>query len=456
MKNSRKNGNFLIGLILAASALKWLAWVAIVPFFQMPDEPAHFCYVQKLAETRKLFLGKADTSFTEEVTSAWREGGQEELSFSRVNKYDFSAGEYGEYEKKMKNAPLEARSKLTDIPLVPVQYPPLYYLSATPFYNLFYSGNILDRDFAVRIFSALLGLFTVFIVYKTAGLIFPKHKYVPETIALLVSFNPMFTFISASINSDCLLNALFSLYIYYYIKICLNKHSLKDVLLLAAVVALGFLTKQPFILSLVILVIALFFFLKLSIKIKLAIAAGCLLVSTVAFVYLSQNFPMPVISSSAGQFFKHMLLKSVPFFYFDFIGSFFGNFGWLDTPMPNVILNILFTVFYAAVLLFLVDAFRSFKKNGEAFLSAKQYMILAVPAIIYILSVIYIESNTKFGLQGRYFFPVISLIYSCLLGGLLSVIPEKFRARFLFAAAILTVLLNMYCLFGVIVPKYYL
>ncbi len=60
----------------------------------------------------------------------------------------------------------------------------------------------------VRLFSVLLGLGTVVCIAHIARLAAPGRPAVQLTATLLAAFNPMFLFISASVNNDTLVNLL--------------------------------------------------------------------------------------------------------------------------------------------------------------------------------------------------------------------------------------------------------
>jgi len=63
----------------------------------------------------------------------------------------------------------------------------------------------------MRLFSALLGAFTVGAVYVTARLAFPRRMEVAPLAAVLVAFNPQFVFMSGLVNNDNLVNCLAAL-----------------------------------------------------------------------------------------------------------------------------------------------------------------------------------------------------------------------------------------------------
>lgn len=88
----------------------------------------------------------------------------------------------------------------------------------------------------IRLWGLLLGAITVGMTYRAARLIAPDAPTVAPLAAGLVAFNPMFLFISASVNNDNLVTALNS------VAIVLMLYTLRD----------GFETRRSFALALLI------------------------------------------------------------------------------------------------------------------------------------------------------------------------------------------------------------
>ncbi|OGF47127.1 MAG: hypothetical protein A2452_00410 [Candidatus Firestonebacteria bacterium RIFOXYC2_FULL_39_67] len=453
-----KNKNILIFIVLLVSFIKGLMWIALIPLFDTPDEPVHFDYVQKIAETNKIFFNKYDKKDiyqSEEVDLAAKYSGLMRIYHSRLNKINFTGNETGENENRINTLPVCLRRTNTNISAISIQYPPLYYMYSSIPYNIFYNSSIITRVFAVRIFSLLLGLLTIFMVYKIAGLIFNKQKYIPAFISLLVSFNPMYTFISVSVNSDNLLTLLFTLFLYYYLKIFLTKYKIRDVIFLLFVLLLGIFTKQQFALSLIILFIPFCFAKEYPLKTKIIGGVVCFSFLFLAVLNLKNNFPVPVFIEKIGKVYEYFHEDFIPFFFVDMPYSFFGDFGWLNLPIPPLASRVLLVLSVTCILFYIFDIYKAvFKKRP--FLPLKIHILLLIPLVIYTMSLVYIDCNIKFGLQGRYFFPIIAFIYICMTSGLLSVVSKKDHVKYLAVISVTAVLFNIYCLMIIILPRYYL
>ena len=89
--------------------------------------------------------------------------------------------------------------------------PPLYYVLSVP---MQLATRDLPRDwqqqFAVRMISVLLGLITVILAYRLGRLLVPQRPLFGLACAAVVGFNPMFTFMSAAINSDNLITTIYA------------------------------------------------------------------------------------------------------------------------------------------------------------------------------------------------------------------------------------------------------
>ncbi|OGF49456.1 MAG: hypothetical protein A2231_12245 [Candidatus Firestonebacteria bacterium RIFOXYA2_FULL_40_8] len=127
----------------------------------------------------------------------------------------------------------------------------------------------------------------------------------------------------------------------------------------------------------------------------------------------------------------------------------------MTLPIPPWSSRVLLILTVTCLFFYILDVYNSIVKR-KSFLPLKTHLFLVLPLIIYIAGLGYIDCNVKFGLQGRYFFPVISFLYIILISGLLSAVEEKKHLKYLSVSAVAAVLFNIYCLAGIILPRYYL
>lgn len=97
--------------------------------------------------------------------------------------------------------------------------------------------------YLIRILGLLMGGVTVFAVYQCGKLIAPHRPVAGLLAAVLTGFNPMFLFISASVNNDTLVIMLNSLLIWQALLMMRDGFNWKRSLLIAVLLALATLTK---------------------------------------------------------------------------------------------------------------------------------------------------------------------------------------------------------------------
>jgi 4-amino-4-deoxy-L-arabinose transferase-like glycosyltransferase len=191
---------WLCALVALANGV---AWSLIVPPFQVPDENAHYAYVQQLAERGTVprpvrvegMLSPAEDSILG-VIGFYEIVGEEHnpAPFSQVQQRAIEA---------VANRRLSTRGDGNA--LSATNNPPLYYaLEAIP-YKLASSGGVLDRLALMRLLSALMGAATVLVVFLFLRELLPGTPWAWTAGALVAAFQPLFGFMSGGLNSDNLL-----------------------------------------------------------------------------------------------------------------------------------------------------------------------------------------------------------------------------------------------------------
>ncbi|MBC7813335.1 MAG: DUF2142 domain-containing protein, partial [Burkholderiales bacterium] len=97
--------------------------------------------------------------------------------------------------------------------------------------------------YALRAFSILLGCVTICAVYATAQLLASDRPIIPVIAAGLTAFNPMFLFITVSVNNDNLVTALNSLVVWQILFMLRDGLSTRRSVVIAVLVALASLSK---------------------------------------------------------------------------------------------------------------------------------------------------------------------------------------------------------------------
>ncbi len=180
-----------------------LAWSLIVPPFQVPDENAHYAYVQQIAERGTLprvVSPEGPLSPREDQMIAAL------LAFGVVGHRDNPAPGTEVQQQVIDAVANQNRTALgSGDALTATGNPPLYYaLEAIP-YKLTPSSKVLDKLMAMRLLSALMGALTVLLVFLFLRELLPGSRWAWPAGALAVAFQPLFGFMSAGVNNDSLL-----------------------------------------------------------------------------------------------------------------------------------------------------------------------------------------------------------------------------------------------------------
>lgn len=213
-------------------------YAVIIPPWESPDEPAHYLYIVQLADR-------------------WRPPSDPQVrqraSFSKD--YEFISSNYEWYQPALGYLPGAIVYKLLNIlapSTLPTDIPPL-----NPQFgahkNLFLHGNIqvlnvwngLEGLLILRIASALLGLVPLFAAYRIGCLL--EDATLGWVAAGWVALLPQFTFISASVRSDTMANAVGALVCMASVEMLIRKTAPLKVVGLGILIGLGILTKYTFL-----------------------------------------------------------------------------------------------------------------------------------------------------------------------------------------------------------------
>lgn len=231
-----------VALLCALIALvNGLAWSLIVPPFQIPDENAHYAYVQQLAERGTLphqvlpegLLSPAEDA-TLSVLGSWEMMGYgyNPAPLSTLQQDEIESVENEHLSKKGDGDALSATNN-----------PPLYYALAAVPYKLASGGTVLDRLTLMRLLSVLMGAVTVLIAYMFMMELLPAEPWAWRVGALVVAFQPLFSFISGGVNNDNLLFLTAAGMLWAIARVFRRGLTPRNGLLLGGFVGLGVVTK---------------------------------------------------------------------------------------------------------------------------------------------------------------------------------------------------------------------
>jgi 4-amino-4-deoxy-L-arabinose transferase-like glycosyltransferase len=414
-----------------------------------PDEQAHFAQVAYFAEFNR--MPKRGFDLNREIWQSEKllgtdrdQKGNNKFTFHPEYRIEYTNSLIGRYEKDIQNLPLPVRQEM--VKQESANYPPLYYWIAAIPYKLFYSTDLINRIFLSRFVSIIFGILTVFLSWLIAKELFPKKRLYQITLPVLVSFQPMLSFVFAGITSDNLLNLMFSLII--YLSLLLISQGISKKLLLFALLSLflTYLTKPQFVLAIPILLLAIIFSVfinhQVGKKLKIGLSLNAILGLVGIYFLITQTHVLNILESlySQGfnpggnqvinitpwQFFKETLLHT----YKEVIPWYWGVFDWLSVTYPRGIhrvINWLMVIAGVGVVIRVSQILRKRTKEDLLFI----FMIMV--ALTYFLGITYynylftLSHAFPFGIQGRYYFPVIIAHMAALLIGLSAIIPNRFK-----------------------------
>ncbi|HSD83131.1 MAG TPA: glycosyltransferase family 39 protein, partial [Anaerolineae bacterium] len=189
-----------LGLILVVFVVLAAIYSVATPIFEASDEVSHYAVVQHIADTGELPVQQ------QSVKTVWeQEGSQPPLYYWLVSPVARLIDTSDAAERMSRNPhaipgnpSLEANRNL-------IIHSPA---EDFPWHNTTLAVHL------IRFISIVLGAGTVALSYLLARRLFPDRASIPIGTAALIAFNPMFLFISASVNNDNLTILLTSLALY--------------------------------------------------------------------------------------------------------------------------------------------------------------------------------------------------------------------------------------------------
>jgi len=260
-------------------------------------------------------------------------------------------------------------------------------------------------------------------------------------LALMISFHPMFSFVSAGINNDNLTNLIGLILIWQVLDLFESGLNLKKSLSIGFAAGLGILTK-PLILPLLIAVGIAFIwewtYSKRSLVKQVSLLAPLIIVSSLSGGWLVIK---PFLETGRVPYFtqqKEYGLSNLKFieylkpqlgqYYRETLVWYWGVYKWLGVILPLNLIRLIKVLMIISGIGIVVEIFRKrvVQKNYQPWL-------LAMISFVFIASLTYWDYNGvrsngfSHGLQGRYFFPTIGAHMSLLLIGILSITPKVWR-----------------------------
>lgn len=204
----------LLALLLAGLVLS-VAWSVATAPLQGPDEHNHLAYVQQLAETGNgpMFEGKGDGTWSTEQTTWMRSENLLSLIGNVTARPAWSAAEQTQWSRRASR--LSAADRRDGSGPNPVaQNPPLYYAYAAVPYRLASSASLPTRALLMRLWNVPLLLAMIAAAWAAAGELFGRRRWLQTIAAGVVALLPQLGFISAVVNPDIMLAAIWAVFTY--------------------------------------------------------------------------------------------------------------------------------------------------------------------------------------------------------------------------------------------------
>ena len=457
--------------------LQGILWALITPPWQAPDEAAHFAYIQHLSEHGTWLPPGRETYISTELQTSISV-----LKTTRIHKntnFSFTPTEAESALRHMNGMTLEDRVKRGNRKNRAGHYPPLYYKIGTLGYLAFYNSSITARLFGTRMMSLLITSLTVLVMFWASRQFFEGDTLCSRTASVLLVFQPMFAFIGSCVILDTMLILISTIMILLCLLMIKGKPTWKLQAGITICMALGLLSKPTFAAMIPLWFLALLIsFLRngLEKRKKLVHAIFTILVLGVAgFTYLTYGGTHLRLwlsslqaehSDGAHSFLNYLgitfinLIQPWTLMAKRFLTSYWANFGMCDTTFPFTAYEPLILLTGMAsigvVILIWKNPSRWFSgRSGLVSYGLWGSIIFSVGIVIMSYTIAH-QSWESGNLQGRYFFPTISLHMMILTAGLLLPIKsEQIRKRIAFLLVGAMLLFHI-ASFALVFERYYL
>ena len=231
-------------ILLAVAAVGQLAWSAVTPPLEGPDETSHFGYVQRMVETRELPQeveeGAYPLSTELNIASGWANLAQ--LPLNPDARPSSTDAEREAFERMI--GPWQgARSDGTGYQAAAAN-PPLYYAYEALPYAAGYKGDLFLRLQLMRLWQLPLLLLVVWMTWLLCAELMPRPQWARVLACGVVALHPVLAFMAGVVNPDIGLAAVWSVLLVLAVRMLKRGPTLRMTLLLAALCAASVLI-QP-------------------------------------------------------------------------------------------------------------------------------------------------------------------------------------------------------------------
>ena len=458
-----------IHLIIITAFLNAITWSVTIPIWQYPDEQAHFAQVQNYVEIGRDPDEYNDLSLevyeSERILGTLRDNfGNNQFTYHPSYQIPYNQNFEGMSESYLNSLPFVSR--ITYVKHESPRYPPLYYLISSIGYRLTYHQSITSRIFATRTISVFLFILVIYFSYRLVLCLFPLQKSLILSSTLAVAFHPMLTFVGSGVNNDILLILISTILIYLLIKDLNKPLVLKDILVISVVFFFGVITKQlifPLVPAILIVLIYRYFTHPHKLQFSLKLLWLCLLIIPILiFIKSNQGFWLPywpTVDNFSLTSFLSLFTSRMDRLYRETLPWYWGVYKWLGVVLPLNLIRTIKVVMLLSGIGWLEYVYQKIRSRKILLLDKRLIFIILTNLVYFLILItwdILLELNTGFGhgIQGRYFFPLISTQMAILVFGLYQLLPKFNQPWLLVILTVLILSLNLTA-FYTIVSNYF-
>jgi len=456
-----------IKTIFFATLCTSLLWAMLIPLWHFPDEQAHFAQVQDYAELKTVPSNK-DVSW--EIVESTRILGtlrdeQGHNLYTPIPGYQLplSTTRYGYAEEYLKN--LDPKTRVTLVKQEAPHYPPLYYMVGAFAYEQVIEQDIFTRVFVTRFISVILMACMSLAGYAVARELFPNHHQLQTAATIMISFHPMLMFVGSGVNNDILMNVICALLIAKSLAILNRPFTKIDIVHVTLLVVCGILTKQ--LIYLLIPSIAAAFIMswwRYYRNIRMALLSLSLLVfGAIGYAWVAkfnQGFWLPFWPSFTGSSAHFISSLSVVLMkvYKETFAWYWGVYRWLGLVLPLGMLRVIKVLMMVSMGGGIWYSWKN-RRNLLQWKWAPWFWVLGTN-ILYICALVGWETSMLashgfgHGIQGRYFFPLITTQMALLLAGWWYAGGKRLQRWFTSGISLLFITLNLFSLWYVLGAYY--